>query len=139
MGTIGGKVIKQGWVPVLALVVLAACSQKTAPVAQCADPLRGCWLAWDGKGADVRFLAAPGGLKPFGLQVAAPGANAVSASFSMRDMDMGENRYRLVRGTDGAWRADVILPVCVAGRADWTMTLEVDGSRVAMPFVAGGN
>ena len=121
------------------LLFLAACGQKTAPVAQCADPLHGCRLAWDGKAADVRFMAAPGGLKPFGLQVAAVGAKAVSASFAMQGMDMGENRYRLIQGQDGTWRADVILPVCVAGRADWMMTLEVDGRRVAMPFAAGAN
>lgn len=139
METIGRGAVKKGWVPILVLLALAACEQKAAPLVQCADPLKGCRVAWDGKSADVRFLAAPGGLKPFGLQVAVPGASAVSASFAMQDMDMGENRYRLVRGADGTWRADVILPVCVAGRADWTMTLEVDGSRAAMPFVAEKN
>ncbi len=127
--------IGMGWV--LALV-LAGCMQKTAPVTQCADPVRGCRLEWDGKAADVRFLSVPGALKPFGLQVAVPPAKAVSAAFAMRDMDMGENRYRLVLGPDGVWRADVILPVCVSGRADWVMVLEVDGSRVEMPFATGG-
>lgn len=123
-----------GWVLALAL---AGCMEKTAPVAHCADPVRGCRLEWNGKTADVRFLSVPGALKPFGLQVAAPSAHAVSAVFAMRDMDMGESRYRLVLGNDKLWRADVTLPACVAGRADWVMALEVDGTRVEMPFATG--
>lgn len=133
--TMAGLRLGMGWVLVLAL---AGCMQKTAPVAQCANPMDGCRLEWDGGAADIRFLSMPGTLKPFGLQVAAPSAKAVSAAFTMRDMDMGENRYRLVRGKDGAWYADVTLPVCVSGRADWVMTLDVDGDRVEMSFAVGG-
>jgi hypothetical protein len=95
-------------------------------------------VATGGVAAEIRFASSPGALKPFVLEVAAPEAKAVAATFAMVGMDMGENRYQLVRTDAGPWRASVILPVCVAGRADWLMTLEVDNRRVAVPFVMAG-
>ncbi|HYG14046.1 MAG TPA: hypothetical protein VD885_07875, partial [Methylophilaceae bacterium] len=47
------------------------------------------------------------------------------ASFAMQGMEMGLNRYRLLRQPDGKWAAEVTLPVCVQGRSDWLMELEV--------------
>jgi hypothetical protein len=34
------------------------------------------------------------------------------------------------------WKANVTLPVCVAGSSNWIMTLEVDGVKVRVPFTA---
>lgn len=54
----------------------------------------------------------------------------------MVDMDMGVNRYRLEPAGAGVWQANVVLPVCVAGRSNWIMTLEVDDVKVRVPFTA---
>ncbi len=52
----------------------------------------------------------------------------------MVGMDMGFNRYDLRPTADGAWAAKVTLPVCVSGRRDWILYLDLDGSRYAIPF-----
>ncbi|MGD9787404.1 MAG: hypothetical protein AB7U30_05555 [Sulfuricellaceae bacterium] len=128
----------RGWGLLTGALLLAGCGQQPAPVAQCPDPMRGCRIAAGGVQADLRFASPPGTLRPFVLEVAAPGAKSVAASFTMVGMDMGENRYKLLRTDSGPWRAEIVLPVCVAGRAEWVMTLEVDGKSVEVPFVAAG-
>ncbi len=128
----------RSWCVVAGALLLAGCGQQSAPVAQCPDPMRGCRIAAGGVQADLRFASPPGTLRPFVLEVAAPGAKSVAASFAMVGMEMGENRYQLARTGSDAWRAEIILPVCVAGRADWLMTLEVDGKSVGIPFVTAG-
>jgi len=61
-------------------------------------------------------------------------------SFSMADMDMGLNRYRLEDAGDGVWKASATLPVCAAGRRDWRaeLLLTKPGAevyRALIPFV----
>ena len=51
---------------------------------------------------------------------------------------MGENRYRLVF-ENGVWKAKVLLPVCVQGRRDWLLLLDVDGQQYVVPFVSGSS
>jgi len=85
---------------------------------------------------ELSFSPAPVLLKPFTLNVKAPATRTVFAEFAMVGMDMGGNRYRLEPAGAGAWRANVTLPVCVAGRSNWIMTLEVDGVKVRVPFTA---
>jgi hypothetical protein len=82
----------------------------------------------------VRFSKTPAPLEAFGLSVSAPGAARISAEFQMVGMDMGFNRYDLRPTADGAWAAKVTLPVCVSGRRDWVLYLDLDGSRYAIPF-----
>ena len=48
---------------------------------------------------------------------------------------MGFNLYTLHADQEGVFRGRVTLPVCVSGRRDWVMTLDIDGRRVAIPFV----
>jgi hypothetical protein len=110
-----------------------------APVVQCPDPVRGCVLSLDGKRVEVGFSTSPVVLKPFELRVAAPEADQVSADFTMQGMDMGSNRYVLQRATDGVWQGRVVLPVCVSGTSNWTLTLELDGKRRQIPFAATKN
>lgn len=53
-----------------------------------------------------------------------------SASFSMRDMDMGFNRFDLKRQNDGTWLAEnVHLPLCTAARHDWQIEWTLDGKH----------
>ena len=73
-------------------------------------------------------------MQPFQLQVRAVHAKAVHARFMMRDMEMGLNRYRLLPDGTGTWTGKIILPVCVHGRSDWWLVLEVDGVHYQVPF-----
>lgn len=101
---------------------------------QCAEPTRGCGFELNGRPAHLQFVGTPSGLHPFTLKLDIPGAREVYASFTMRGMDMGYNRYRLLGAGKDAWQARVVLPVCVTGRRDWMLTLSVDDASVEIPF-----
>lgn len=101
---------------------------------RCADPLAGCTFSHRGAAASVRFSAQPVPLEAFELTVTAPNAARVSAEFQMVGMDMGFNRYDLHPAARGAFSSKATLPVCVSGRRDWTLYLDLDGSRYALPF-----
>ena len=100
----------------------------------CADPLAGCSFSHRGAAASARFSAQPTALEAFELNVRAAGVSRISAEFQMVGMDMGFSRYDLRPTADGAWAAKVTLPVCVSGRRDWILYLDLDGSRYAIPF-----
>jgi hypothetical protein len=104
--------------------------------AHCQDLVQGCQVPFGEKQVEVRFLSAPSPLKRFDLVVKAPEAGQVAADFAMQGMDMGPNRYVLQRTADGAWQGKIVLPVCVSGTSNWTMTLELDGVKRQIPFVA---
>lgn len=99
----------------------------------CDDPLAGCRFKHRGTSAEVLFSVKPAPLEPFVLTVRAPGAARVSAEFQMNAMEMGFNRYDLRPG-DGVFASKVTLPVCVSGRRDWTLFLDIDGAHYALPF-----
>ena len=100
----------------------------------CADPLAGCRFSHHGATVTVRFSTPPAPLKAFGLAVSAPGASRVSAEFQMNGMEMGFNRYDLHKAGNDMFAANVTLPVCVSGRHDWTLFLDIDGAHYALPF-----
>jgi hypothetical protein len=60
-------------------------------------------------------------LQPFPVSVRVRGMTPekVIAEFAMPDMNMGQNRYQLLRAAGGQWEGKVILPTCSAGRRDW--------------------
>lgn len=59
----------------------------------------------------------------------------ISASFRMNGMDMGFNRFDLVKQANGVWRADkVYLPLCTEARNDWTVEWSVDGTKFQAEF-----
>ncbi|MGB4881484.1 MAG: hypothetical protein WBO82_00365 [Neisseria sp.] len=61
----------------------------------------------------------------------------ISVSFSMRDMDMGFNRYDLAKQLDKSWyRAANRLPVCAQGRHDWLADITVDETVFQVAFEA---
>lgn len=99
----------------------------------CDDPLAGCSFNHKGISVGVRFSVQPAPLVPFELTVRAPGATRVSAEFQMNGMEMGFNRYDLRPGA-GGFASKVTLPVCVSGRRDWTLFLDIDGAHYALPF-----
>lgn len=102
----------------------------------CPELVQGCQVTFGKSRAEVRFLSAPTPLKRFDLAVKAPDARQVAADFVMQGMDMGPNRYVLQRTADGVWYGKIVLPVCVSGASKWIMTLELDGVKRQIPFVA---
>jgi len=65
-------------------------------------------------------------MRPFKLLINAPEMTPIAASFAMQGMDMGLNRYRLIKQENGWWTAEVTLPVCIQGRSSWLLELEVE-------------
>jgi hypothetical protein len=100
----------------------------------CADITKGC----GNQQLQIHFDRTPQVMKPFNLSVKAASASEVHASFAMQSMEMGLNRYRLLQKPDGLWQAEVTLPVCIQGRSDWLVELEVKTpqgmQRYQLPF-----
>lgn len=118
------------------LVLLFGTGREAAPPQRlaCADLQAGCALDLDGQAATLGFVGQPKVLAPFEVWLRIEKAKVVQARFDMADMDMGFNLYTLRPDADGVFRARVTLPVCVSGRRDWVMTLDIDGRKVAVPF-----
>lgn len=128
--------------PLLLVVVLVAIAvagywlkrPAEAQAVACADPLAGCVFTHRGADVTLRFTVRPVPLEAFEIQARAPGVTRLSAEFQMVGMDMGFNRYDLRPTSDGAFATKVTLPVCVSGRRDWILFLDLDGSRYALSF-----
>lgn len=134
--------MKRIMVPLLLVVVLVAIAvagywlkrPAEAVAVSCPDPLTGCTFTHQGETTNVRFSLQPTPLEAFELTVMAPRATRISAEFQMVGMDMGFNRYDLKPAAGGAFASKVTLPVCISGRHDWVLYLDLDGSRYAVPF-----
>lgn len=100
----------------------------------CADITKGC----GNQQLQIHFDRTPQVMRPFNLSASAASASEVHASFAMQGMEMGLNRYRLLQKPDGLWQAEVTLPVCIQGRSDWMVELEVQTpqgmQRYQLPF-----
>jgi len=118
-----------------AVIMLAGCVQQEESVVACSALTQGCTLEPDKLFAQTDSVPTP--LKPFSLTVVAPSAQEVQVELHMQGMEMGLNRYRLIRQANGEWRATITLPVCVTGRRDWLMVIEVDGVQRALAFQTG--
>ena len=116
-------------------------TQRPVEPLPCANVVAGC--VWPQQGLNIRFDRHPQAMQPFRLTVEAENAHAVHVSFTMRDMPMGLNRYRLLSEGGGVWASQIILPICVQGRSDWLMLIEIDTGkqieRVQIPFTAQAN
>jgi hypothetical protein len=100
----------------------------------CADLAVGCSTRLRGRAISVGLSGPVKSLHPFQVWVKAPGAGKVQARFTMQGMDMGFNLYTLRADGDPVFRARVTLPVCVSGRRDWVMTVDIDGALIKVPF-----
>lgn len=108
--------------------------QPQAVAAQC-DLTEGCTLP---DGSRVR-AAAVSTKKPFDIYIehAPAGTEQVSISFSMKNMDMGFNRYMFERQPSGTWQAVRIrLPICVEGRRDFTADITIGSRTFQTAFTA---
>jgi len=88
----------------------------------------------------VRFKEAPQVMKSFHLELNGERIQNVPiqkihANFAMKGMEMGFNRYQLIKVGQAEWLAEVTLPVCVQGRSDWEMLLEIDTEKGKQRFV----
>jgi hypothetical protein len=124
---------------VIALVAIAVAGwwlkrPADAVAVNCPDPQAGCAFSHHGAPASVRLSMQPMPLEAFELTVTAPRVTKISAEFQMVGMDMGFNRYDLRPAGGGAFASSVTLPVCVSGRHDWVLYLNLDGTRYALPF-----
>lgn len=133
---------REWWAGAVVLIALAAIGYayftKQAPLQTIAcDLAAGCSFELRGGRVAVKTDAAPAAARPFRLEVVAPQANSVKAQFEMRDMNMTTPVYALVRDANG-WRSEVVLPLCVSGRSDWMLRLEIDQKTVWIPFVISG-
>lgn len=105
-------------------ILMTACEQKTEITLNCPDLTSGCTI----DNLSVSTNHPPKILKPFELRIQLPDGGAdggeVYASFAMSGMEMGLNRYKLIKKAENLWVAEVTLPVCVRGRADWVMQID---------------
>lgn len=134
---VGGGLLLLGSVALLRWGMARQQEAQRAIAIPCADVRAGCELPQ--ARLRVVFDRQPKQMQPFRLRVEIPDATELHASFSMRGMDMGFNRYRLLPDGAGAWRGEVTLPACAQGRADWIMLLEVTSAggktgRYEVPF-----
>lgn len=93
------------------------------------DVRKGCALPGGGR---LKFSEPLAARAPFEIELAGLGGGeqSVYVSFSMKDMDMGFNRYDLKKQPDGTWRAqNVRLPLCAEGRHDYLADIHI-GARV---------
>ena len=113
-------------------------NSQTKPTAiVCPDIVQSCGNAQ----FSVRFKESPQVMKPLHLELLFLDGQTIQnihAGFAMQGMEMGFNRYQLIKTAENKWVAEVTLPVCVQGRSDWEMTLMVEGaaqqSRFLVPF-----
>ncbi len=140
-----GRVNIKPWLAPLAIIVLIAAvvalnrihkpDDDAEVKARCADLRAGCKVMLADR--EVAF-GVDGELKllqPFELWVRAGDVDKARASFTMEGMDMGFNLYTLRPDGKGAFRARITLPMCVTGRKDWLLHIEIDGRRLSVPFV----
>jgi hypothetical protein len=132
-----GRALPLVLIAMIALVVWINAGRQAQPAlgASCADLAAGCQAQMHGRDIALGVSAPIKPLKPFEIWVRAGGAKRVEARFSMEGMDMGFNLYPLRADSQGTFRASVTLPVCVSGRRDWVMILDIDGTSLAVPFV----
>lgn len=134
--------MKKLWLPLTMIAVLVAIAvagywakrPAEAESIACSDPVAGCDFHHRGTPARVHFSELPVPLEPFTLSVTAPGSARVSVEFQMVGMDMGFNRYDLRSLPDGTFSSRITLPICVSGRRDWLLYLQIDRKNYVLPF-----
>ncbi|MBK6743833.1 MAG: hypothetical protein IPG66_13015 [Hydrogenophilales bacterium] len=104
-------------------------------VLQCADLRAGCRAMLGDREVTVGVNGELKLLKPFEVWVRVEGVQKLQASFTMKGMDMGFNLYTLRPDGKGAYQARITLPICVTGRHDWLLHLDLDEQRLTVPFV----
>ena len=106
-----------------------ATASKKVQVAQMGCPFFG--------DAVFRLVGVGSNKSPFAIEAShvPDSVQSISASFQMKDMDMGFNRFELRKQANGTWRVNgVYLPVCVAGRHDWQVKWQINQQTFTADF-----
>ena len=108
--------------------------QPQARTAEC-DLIKGCTLP---DGSHVRSTPiSTRSAFDITIENAPAETQQVSISFSMKDMDMGFNRYMLEQQSPHTWQARHIhLPACDAGRRDYIADITIGGQTFQTTFTA---
>lgn len=126
--------MRLGSIVLLLLVgTLVGCQQKPDISLVCRDIVTGC--SFDG--IRISSNQPPQIMKPFQLNLAIENSavSKVYTSFGMDGMEMGLNRYKMTQVAEGLWQAEVTLPVCVRGRADWLMQVDTKGGLTEQRYL----
>ncbi|WP_165006311.1 hypothetical protein [Neisseria yangbaofengii] len=97
---------------------------------------QGCTLP---NGVYVKFSDKVKAKQPFDivLKNVPQATREVTVGFTMKDMDMGFNRFNIRRQDDGTWAAKQIrLPMCVENRHDYLADINIDGEVFQTAFAA---
>lgn len=106
----------------------------TMPASNCIPQEQICNVESDKFKFEVSFDENVYYLKPFTISVKTLEKNnheiiSIVVDFKMKSMDMGVNRFKLlkVNKMDGkkSWIGKVLLPICVVRRADWNSEIEI--------------
>jgi len=139
-----------GAVCLAALFVLPSCEQAPQPQAQAVqlvlfepcDVQLGCRAINEALTVTLIFASDMRALQPFPVKLLIDTGDqieSVSVAFEMQGMDMGWNRYSFSDDSAGVWNATVNLPICGAGRTDWTAKFDLLTAgrhyQVQVPFV----
>ncbi|OOZ42355.1 hypothetical protein BOW53_00515 [Solemya pervernicosa gill symbiont] len=77
-------------------------------------------------------------IKPLSISVQSdiPGIESLMVDISGLNMNMGLNRFPLLRQSDGSYRGDGMLPVCTRNLMRWQakVIVQTDAGLVAFPF-----
>ena len=134
--------MKRSYLPLVLLIVLGCVVKfywakhdlSALSVTPCDDVSQSC----GNEMFKVQFVEEPEVMKPLHLKLHMLSAEAIKnihVDFAMQDMQMGLNRYRLIQVNQSAdWQAEVILPICVQGRSDWKMLIEIDSGKETKRF-----
>lgn len=136
---------KQKWLLAGVLLLIFAASklwllqwwqqqQPAVEQVQC-DVQAGCRLP---NGAVLTFGETLGVQTPFDVRVEQVDAavQQVAISFSMKDMDMGFNRYDLRLEQGVWWGRNIRLPLCTESRHDFLADIQLDKQVYQVEFVA---
>ncbi|MBB5017373.1 hypothetical protein HNQ59_000637 [Chitinivorax tropicus] len=118
----------------LLLLVLAGCGKDTIPVVACPDLTQGCRFSIADQAVQAEAKGPISTFRPFDLTIRTAPAAQMTVQFSMLGMEMGPGRYRLQQSSPGIWVGKIMLPVCIQGRRDWQMLVDMDGKQVLVPF-----
>ncbi|MEE9343384.1 MAG: hypothetical protein V3V12_07125 [Gammaproteobacteria bacterium] len=129
------------------VILLVACESKDSqhaaqqlfPKEPCNIIHQPCVVSADDVSLQLSFSKKIQALSPFQvtLEMLAgrpDNVSGVTAAFSMNGMKMGVNRYRFLSTAPGSWSANVILPICVTGRSDWKIDVEIETENVRQRF-----
>lgn len=88
-------------------------------------------------GATLYLIGVGNAKTPFTIEVrhVPPHVRSIRASFQMKNMEMGFNRFELQKVDETTWRvSSVYLPLCVEGRNDWQIHWQVDEQSFSAEF-----